>query len=198
MGRSESKAVAKQGQQQSEQNQANAQQDLGTARADISDYRKNLTDFMAGNPYKAGGEYEQAQKIIGTSSAQAGHNALQDTLARSGQRSGENTANYAATEAEAGRQAQRDLTDFMAKQTAERIAKNTGVQQFGVTASGLPAELEARLYGTSISGADNALSTAGNAAKTPGFWDSIFPALIQGGATVGAAAAKGGSGGGGK
>lgn len=185
--RSQSHAIANQGSQQAGQDQASAQQELGSANADISNYKTNLSKFMAANPYTAGGAYDQAQKIIGTSSAQAGNQSLKDALARSSMRSGENTANYAATAAEAGRQSQRDLTDFMAKQTADRINKDVGVQQFGVTASGLPADLESRLYGTAIGGAGSQLSTAANAAKTPGFMDMILPSLIQGGATVGAA-----------
>jgi hypothetical protein len=58
----------------------------------------------------------------------------------------------------------------------------------------LPAEVQSGLYGTGTGGAGSQLSSAANAAKTPGFWDTFAPALAQGaGAAAGGFARRGSS-----
>lgn len=191
MGRTESTKVANQGMQQSAQDQANAQAALTQTNSNLKKYSDNLDNFMkfGRDTYGAGGEYMKDQNTLANTTAAAGTTNLAGNLALNRLRTGENTAGYAGTVAESGRQSQRDLTDRLAGADATRLQNLTGINQFGVQASGLPAEVQASLYGTSTGGSGNQLSSASSAAKTPGFWDTFAPALAgaAGQAAAGAA-----------
>jgi hypothetical protein len=85
----------------------------------------------------------------------------------------------------------RDLTDRLAGADADRLSRLTAINQYGVQASAVPAEVQASLYGTGTGGSGSQLSTAADAAKTPSFWDQFLPA-IAGGAGAAAAGFRGG------
>src|ERR1051326_7456277 len=121
MGRSESKQVFNQGTQQSTQNQQQANQSFQATQNGLNDFQNRLNQYYLNDPYKAGGEFAQAQKTIATSRANANSNALGNELRLSGLRSGENTAGYANTLAAAQRQGTRDTADALAKAETERI-----------------------------------------------------------------------------
>jgi hypothetical protein len=186
MSRGDSKKVTNAGLANSAADQANAAASLAAANKNIGDYSNRLNTFINANPYKEGGEFQQDQSQISASAADTGASALRDNLARTAQTSGENTGGYANNAAEAQRQATRDQATQMAESNQARIGAKSAYDKAGLDASALPADLQARLYGTAIGGANGALGTAGEAAKTPGFLDSLLPSLISGGATVGA------------
>jgi hypothetical protein len=133
----------------------------------------------------------KTQNTLANTTAAAGTSGVAGNLALNAMRTGENTANYAPTVAESARQSSRDLTNRLAGADADRLSRLTAINQYGVQASALPAEVQASLYGTATGGAGSQLSTAADAAKTPGFWDQFLPA-IAGGAGAVAAGFRGG------
>jgi hypothetical protein len=196
MGRSESKKVVNQGMAQSATDQSNAQAALGKANSNLAKYSSNLDSFMrlGRKTYGANGEYMRDASTVANTTAAAGATSLKGDLALNAQRAGENTAGYADTVAESKRQSERDLTSGLVGADADRLKQLTAINQYGVQASALPAEIQAGLYGTSTSGSAGQLNPAANAAKTPGFFDTFLPALV-GGAGAAAAGFRGGGGG---
>src|SRR5215472_311088 len=160
MGRSESKQVTQQSLDTSKNFQNQANQSFAATQGAIGDYQNRLNNFLARNPYTPGGEFQRNQTLINASTADAGNAAMKNTLDLAAQRSGENTAGFANNVAEAQRQTSRDLADQMAKADQARIDKETGIQQFGVQASALPADMQARLYGTGAGESVGALNPA--------------------------------------
>lgn len=190
MGRSESKAAFKQSSAQSAQDQANAQNALGATNKAVSDYEGALKNFLrfGRSTYGANGEFLRDQNTLATTTAKAGADQVGGNLALNAMRTGENTAGYAATDAEARRAASRDLTTQLAGADADRLAKLTAINQYGVEAEKLPAAIQESLYGTSVSGATGQGANMTNAARMPGFWDTFAPALAQGAGTAAAGA----------
>jgi hypothetical protein len=138
-----------------------------------------------------GGDFAKTQNTLANTTAAAGTSGVAGNLALNALRTGENTSGYANTVAESARQSSRDLTNRLAGADADRLSRLTAINQFGVSASALPAEVQAGLYGTATGGAGSQFSTAADAAKTPGFWDQFLPA-IAGGAGAAAAGFRGG------
>jgi hypothetical protein len=196
MGRAESRKAANQGMAQSATDQANAQAALGKANSNLAKYSSNLDSFMrfGRKTYGEGGEFQKTQNALGNTTAAAGTSGVAGNLALDRLRTGDNTANFAPTVAESARQSSRDLTTQLAGADADRLSRLTTINQFGVQASALPAEVQSSLYGTSTGGSGSQLSTAADAAKTPSFWDQFLPALA-GGAGAAAAGFRGGGGG---
>jgi hypothetical protein len=193
MGRSESKKVANQGMAQSSQDHANAQAALASANKSLAKHSSTLDSFMnfGRKTYGEGGDFMKTQNALANTTAAAGTSGVAGNLALNALRTGENTSGYANTVAESARQSSRDLTNRLAGADADRLSRLTAINQYGVQASALPAEVQAGLYGTATGGAGSQLSTAADAAKTPGFWDQFLPA-IAGGAGAAAAGFRGG------
>lgn len=172
---------------------------LTATNADLGDYTDRLKQFAADNPYKAGGEFAQDQSQIAASAADTDSSALRDSLARSTQTSGENTGGYANNVAEATRQATRDQATTLANADATRIGNKSAYDASTLQASSLPADLQSRLYGTAVGGANSSLGVAGGAAQTPSFLDtlgqSLAKSLGQVSGSVSSAGATGGVGG---
>lgn len=187
MGRSESKAVSQQGQAQSAEDQAAARSSLVKANSSIDKYSTNLDNFLnfGRQTYGEGGEFQKTQNTIANTTAAAGTSGVAGNLALNAMRTGENTSNYAPTVAESGRQSTRDLTSTLAGADADRLSRLTNINQFGVQASALPAEVQASLYGTGTGGAGNQLGAASGAARTPGFFDQFLPAVVGAAGEVG-------------
>jgi hypothetical protein len=173
MSRGQQASIVKTGEANSAADQAAAGTALAGTNKAIGDYTDRLNQFAAANPYKAGGEFANDQSQIAASAADTGSSALNDRLARTAQTSGENTGGYANNVAEAQRQATRDQADTMAKADASRIGSKSAYDATTLQASALPADLQSRLYGTAIQGANGALSVAGGAAQTPSFLDTL-------------------------
>lgn len=188
--RSQSKQVANQGMAQSAQNAQQGATAFGAANNSISDLQKQVKTFQASNPFKIGGEWDTSQRTINADTSNAGTNALQQQMALNAQRTGLNAASYAPSLAEAQRSAARDQAAAEAKAEQQRIGSEAAYNAEGVQMGTLAPDLQARLYGTATGGASGNLNPAASAAKTPGFMDTLIPSLIQGGATVGAAALK--------
>lgn len=191
--RTQSKQVAAQGLAQSEQQQKDAQTSFDATNKSLGDYSNKLNNFMkfGRQTYGKNGEFAQDQNTIANTTAAAGSNAIAGNLALNKLRTGENTANNAATVAESQRSADRDLTTQLATADQNRLQQLTSLNQFGVQSSALPAQVQAGLYGTGTGGASSNLNPAAEAAKMPGFADQLTGELIQGAATVGAGFAAG-------
>ena len=184
--RGQSKQVANQGMQQSTQNQGNAQKQLADTAAGVSQFNKNLQSFLryGRRTYGPNGEFMRNTNAQATEVAAGGSNALQGDLALNATRTGANTAGYAATEAEARRQGQRDLTGSLITADSERLKNLTAIEQQGLDESKFPAQVSASLYGPSVGGASSELGVAGDAAKTPSTWDAVTGDIIGAGADV--------------
>lgn len=185
--RATSQQIANQGMANSAQDQSNATSALGATNSALNNYSSNLNNFMqfGRQTYGQNGEFMRDQNTLANTTASAGNKALQGNLALNAMRTGANTANYGNVAAESQRQGEQNLTSQLAGADATRLQNLTNINQFGVTASGLPAQVQAQLYGTSVGGANQALSGAGSAsAAAPSFADTLPGDLT---ATIGAA-----------
>jgi hypothetical protein len=84
-----------------------------------------------------------------------------------------NSAADAATAASGAQANTRDLSTALASADQNRINSETGYNTTGLDATATPISAESGLYGTSTGGADTAETNATNAAKVPGFWDTL-------------------------
>lgn len=140
---------------------------------DIGGYEAALSKYAANNPYVQGGEYQTAQNQTLAGTADAGSKAITDVLQRQSQRTGQNATAANLTAAEIARQNTRDLATQEATANQSRIGSEADYNKGVVAASEVPAQLEAGIYAPSLAGANSALNTAGDTAKTPGFWDTL-------------------------
>lgn len=153
----------------------------------LSTYSNNLSNFMnfGQNTYGANGTYAADQKAINTAGAAASAQTLGSQMGLNAMRTGENTASYApavAAETQAGQQA---VTANLAQSDANRLQALTNINQYGVQASALPAQVQAGLYGSSLSGASGQQGSATQAASVPSGWQ-VFGQDLAG--AVGSAA----------
>jgi hypothetical protein len=191
MSRDQQKQIAQTGIDNSKTDQSNAQTALGSANAGLDTFNSRLSSYYANDPYTKGGQFDQDQKTINASGANASSNALQSELQMTSKRSGENTGSFAPTLAKTQQEGVMAASDAQAKSDAARIAGETGYQQTGLTASEFPVTASNQQYATSLGGANNSLSVANPAAQAPGFWDwlSNQGAKVAGQAATGAAGA---------
>jgi hypothetical protein len=180
MGRSESKQAYKDSQAAQQQMAQQAQQALNSANSSLADYNNRLNDFMnfGRTMYAPGGEFDRENTLLGTSVSSGGADSSADQLNDYDKRTGNmNQAQTAAAAEEIARSNRRGLNDFLAAAANDRMNKQTAIEQYGVQASGLPADVYSRIYGTATGGRNSALGTETEAAKMPGFWDSFGQAF---------------------
>jgi hypothetical protein len=155
----------------------NAQTAFGNTENAIGNYNNQLASFVSGNPYKAGGEYDQTINTGLANVSDAGANSLQGALQAQARRTGQNSAADAATAASAAQQDTRNLSSGLASAQQQRIAGEAGYNQSALNATGLPISANQSLYGTSSNGADSVLGDETQASKTPSFWDEVGNSL---------------------
>lgn len=160
--------------------QSNAEQAQQAENADIGSYENQLSKYAASNPYTAGGEYQTSQNQSLAGTADAGSAALNNQLQTQAQRTGENAGASVATAAENSRDQQRTLSADEGQANQTRIGDEAGYNQNVLSASEVPAQLEAGEYGTSVNAANSALGTAGQSANTPGFFDTLGDSFAAG------------------
>jgi hypothetical protein len=187
MGRSENKQANADARAAQEESAAQARQALSDTEKNVALYQQRLADYMAADPYKQGGQYSQTFNNQFAANAAGGQGATEDYFRNLGTRTGEGTtAQMVSAAEEASRAGRRDQALNEAKAEENRFDKENAYGQFGVNASGLPADVFSRIYGTATGGRDAALGTQAQTAAQPGFWDSITGNLISGAASVGA------------
>ena len=199
MGRSESKQAFNDSQAAQQQTAAQAQQALDSTNTAMGDYKNKLNDLMnfGRSTYAPGGEYDRENTLLGTSVSSGGAESSADQLNDYDKRTGNmNAAQMGAAAEEIARGNRRGLTDFLAGAAQDRMNKQTALEQYGVQASALPADVYSRIYGPATGGRSSALGNETNAAQTPSFWDTFLPALVSGGAQVAAGFTPRGSSGG--
>ena len=204
MTRNQSTQVFNQGMANSKQDQGNAQTALGGAEQGLSDYNSRLSSYYSNDPYKTGGQFQSDQTMINSARAGANAASLREALNNRAIRSGENTASYAPTLAMAQRIGTIDTATAQAQSDAQRLSDETRYQQYGLEASKFPVTANEGLYSTSLSGANQALNTAGSAAANNRSFGDTFGSALAGqlpGFILGTAQKKipglGGGGGGG-
>lgn len=183
MGRSESKQAYNDSRAAQQQMAAQAQQALDKTNAAMTDYNNRLNDFMnfGRAMYAPGGEYDRENTLLGTSVSSGGAESTADQLSDFNKRTGGmNSAQMGAASEEIARSNQRGLTQFLAGAADDRMNKQTAIEQYGVGASALPADVYGRIYGTATGGEEGALGDETKAAQTPGFWDSFGQAFASG------------------
>ena len=79
----------------------NAKSAFGNTENAIGNYNNQLASFVSGNPYTAGGEYDQTINTGLANVSDAGANSLQGALQAQARRTGQNSAADAATAASA-------------------------------------------------------------------------------------------------
>lgn len=175
MGRSQSNQAFQQSEGQSAQDQANAQSSIAGANKSLTDYSSNLDNFMkfGRDTYGQNGEFARDENTIANTTASAGAKSTAADLALNKLRTGANSASYAPTLASSRNQQEQNLTNQLATADATRLQNLTGINQFGVQASALPAQIQSSLYGTSLSGATGTGGNAVSAAKYPGFMEEF-------------------------
>jgi hypothetical protein len=151
----------------------NAQSAFGSTQDAIGNYNNQLARFVSGNPYSAGGEYDQTINTGLANVSDAGANSLAGALQAQARRTGQNSAADAATAAAGAQQNTRDLAGDLATAQQKRIAGEAGYNQAALGASAAPISANQSLYGTSSNAADSLLGDETQAAKTPGFWDQV-------------------------
>ena len=185
--RSTSGKIANQSIANSSADQANAETALGSTNTALTNYSNKLNNFMkfGRSTYGANGTFMKDENTLANTTAAAGETNLKGNLALNALKTGANTAGYADTAAESQREGEEAVTNQLATADASRLQQLTAVNQYGVQASALPAEVQAGLYGTSIGGANSALGVASSAsAADPSFADTLPGDL---GAAIGAA-----------
>lgn len=172
-----------------DQNGADAQKTLGDANSGIADYMSNVNSRLAaGNPYESE-DYLKKQNLETSGAMNSEKGALDEELGSTVARTGTNSAAIAATEADAARQGQRDLTGY----NAGRDTANTDKweqEKEGLTRDQLAgADAEGKLYGTATGAQSsnlNAYTTAEDAQDQ--MWAQLGEAAMTGaGAGLGGA-----------
>lgn len=128
---------------------------------------------MSGNPYAKNSEYDQTINTGLANVSDAGSNSLAGALQSQARRTGQNSAADAATAAAGANQNTRDLSASLADAQQKRIAGEAGYNTTALQAGTVPITANESLYGTSTGAANNAETNATNAAKVPGFWDTL-------------------------
>jgi hypothetical protein len=151
------------------QDQNQATTSAAAVNSNLQNYDRNLQQYLnqGRQTYGTAGDYMKSMNSIGNTVASAGAKTLGTNLALNKMRTGENTAGYAGTVAETGRETGRDLTGFLADANANRMQQLNNVNQFGVSASALPAQIQAQIYGSS-------LGNATQNAQMPSGWDMFM------------------------
>lgn len=139
----------------------------------VSDYEAQLAKYAASNPFAEGGAYESAQDKSLSGVADAGSGAIANQEATIAKRTGENAGAPAAIAAETARANQRDLSVAEGTANQNRTAADADFGKGVVQAGEVPIQADQGMYSTSLGGANQALGTAGSAASTPGFWDTL-------------------------
>lgn len=174
--RSKSGQIANQSTTNSQADQNNAQNELGAVSNSLSDYTSKLNNFMkfGRSTYGANGEFMKDENTLANTTAAAGTTNIKGNLALNALRTGANTAGYADTAAESQRQGEEAVTSQLANADASRLQQLTNINEYGVQASALPAEVNASLYGTSVGASNNALGVATSASSAdPSFADTL-------------------------
>jgi hypothetical protein len=174
--RKTSGAIAQQGIDTSKQNQQNAQTSFNNTNKTLSDYSSNLNQFLdyGRSTYGKSGEFAADQNTLSTGAAAAGTKSVAGDLAMNKLRTGANSASYAPTLATAKSNAEQNLTQQLAGADASRLGQLTAINQYGVSASALPAQIQAQLYGTSLSGANSALGVGQSASAADQSFGDVF------------------------
>ena len=155
----------------------NAQSAFGDTQNAISNYNNQLASFVSGNPYTAGGEYDQTINNGLANVSDAGANSLAGALQSQAQRTGQNSAADAATAATGAQQDTRNLSSSLANAQQQRISDEAGYNQAALGASTEPISADQSLYGSSANAADSGLGDETQGAKTPSFWDQLGGSL---------------------
>src|SRR3984957_18111232 len=150
MSRGQESSVISSASNQNKTNFGNAQSAFGGAQTDIGDYQNQLAKLVSGNPYTAGGEYDQTINKGLANASDAGANSLRGALQSQSLRTGQNSAADAATAASGAQQNTRDLSSALAGAQQQRIAGQVGYNTTGLNASAVPISANQSLYGTSL------------------------------------------------
>src|ERR1700677_2511918 len=107
----------------------NAQTAFGNTENAIGNYNNQLASFVSGNPYTAGGEYDQTINTGLANVSDAGANSLAGALQSQARRTGQNRPPESPTAPPAAQQNTRNLSSDLAQAQQSRIAGEAGYNQ---------------------------------------------------------------------
>jgi hypothetical protein len=166
---------------ESQQNNQNAQNSYGQAQNAVGQYQNQLAGFVSGNPYTAGGEYDQTINAGLANTSNAASNSLAGNLQSQSLKTGQNSAANAATAANAAQQNEQNLSSQEASAQQQRISDEAGYNQQALSASAVPEQMESSLYGTAGNQSNSELGIQNSAAQgNPGFWDTLGSSFASG------------------
>jgi hypothetical protein len=157
----------------------NAQNSYNSAQTDIGNYQNQLSQYAAANPYGAGGALQTAQNQATANTADAASQAAGQQLQSQAVRTGQNAAGGIAASQATQQQNTRDLMAEQAKNNASRISQGADYGKSVLSASEVPATLEAGLTGQQLTAQNSAESDAQKAAETPSFGDELGNSLLS-------------------
>lgn len=187
MSRGQQTATFNQTQGESKEAFGDAENALGLEQGAVGDYQTQLGRYAAENPFQQGGEFQNDQNMVLANTADASAQAAGARLQSQAARTGQNPAGaIGATEA-MQQENERSLASQEAGANTERIGDEAGYNKSVLSDYGAVPGMEgdvasgqSKLYGTS-------LGVQEDAAKTPGFLDTLEGQLVGAGdAAIGA------------
>jgi hypothetical protein len=165
----------------------NAQTSYNAAQTDIGNYQDQLSKFASANPYGQGGEYQTATNQATSNTADAASQAAAQQMQSQAVRTGQNAAGGIAAGLQANQTNTRNLMEQQAKNNASRISSGADYGKSVLSASEVPATLEAGLTGQQLNAQSSTLSDEEKAAQTPSVMDELTRGLISAGSSFAAA-----------
>lgn len=159
----------------------NAQSSYTTAQGDVGNYQNQLAEFAAANPYGQGGPLQTAQNQATANTADAASQAAREAAQSQAVRTGQNAAGgiasgQAVTEADT-----RNLMAQQATNNASRIAAGAGYGKDVLSATQVPASLEAGLAAGQAGAGNTAIETQQKAAETPDLGEELMGGVLSAG-----------------
>lgn len=173
MSRSQQSTVIDTAEGNSGADQTAAENAQTAENTDIGNYESQLSQYAASNPYTSGGEYQTSQNQSLAANADVGSQAITNQEQTQAQRTGQNAGAANATAAAAAQQNLINESSAEGADNTTRIGDEANYNQGVVSASEVPAQLEAGEASTDLGAADSALNTAAGTSSTPGFWDTL-------------------------
>jgi hypothetical protein len=191
VSRSAQKAAEQSAQQQQQQQMANQTADRASRDSAVAKYTSSVDSLTKSNPWLDPNYVKDYTSIAAGNSAGVG--ASTEEAARNyGLRTGTNSAVLSPALAEMDRERRRELQTDVADKRTQAQDKFVDLQKFATGALGQVPGIYNQGASTAVAGLGSANNLLGDAAKTPGFWDTILNSAVQGAAAGGTAAAAAG------
>ena len=186
MSRSQQGAVLNQTTGESKQAFGDAQNDYAAANQDIGNFQSQLENYATENPYKPGGEFQNAQNEVLANTSDASSAAAANRLQTQAQRTGQNPAGAIAATETMQQENERALSGEQAQANEERISGEAGYDKGVLQGYGEVPGMEAGVASGEAGLYKGALGAEEDSAKTPSFLDVLGDSFAQQGGKMAA------------